>query len=119
MGMPAVAALIRATRESRNIKRREFAASLGISETSVYRIEEKGQDPSPELLANIIDALGLNWEAVRSLLLNPHATEQDGIQAAQTMRRQLGARHQEALERLNDDELDALIEFLQRVQGSR
>lgn len=80
--MTAFAAWVEARRDAMKWSRAKLAMELGISEMSVYRIERQGQQPEPELLARIISVLQGSWSAVRDLLLNDAATDEDGRRAA-------------------------------------
>lgn len=52
-----IGALIRQTRQSRNLTQAEFAAALGTSQSAVNRIENGGQNVSLEMLARIGEVL--------------------------------------------------------------
>ncbi len=66
------------------MSRRTLAIAVGVTEMSVYRIEEKGQEPSASTIARILKALHLPWRIAEELLLNQAATAADGAHAAET-----------------------------------
>lgn len=74
--MEAAAAYFQARRKRLGWSRAKLATELGVSEMSVYRIEEKGQRPEPELLARLVRALKARWEDVERLLLDEVAFDQ-------------------------------------------
>jgi len=81
--MEAVAALIRLRRDQLGMSRRALAGAAGVTEMSVYRIEEKGQEPGASTIARLLDALQLPWEVAKDLLLDPKATAADGVHAVE------------------------------------
>lgn len=80
--MEAVAAYLQMLREGRKMSRAKLAAAVDVSEMSIYRIEERGQQPRPELLQALIEALSARWADVEALLTNEQAGEEEGRQLA-------------------------------------
>lgn len=82
MNMKAAGAYLRALRERRGYSRAALASMVDTTETSLYRIEEQGQEPRAGLLAALLHALDGSWIDFRGLILTESATEQDGEAAA-------------------------------------
>ncbi len=57
--MASIGELIRSARDEKDMSREELAERLGVTEDRVSAIEEDEEEPSPELLGEIEDVLGL------------------------------------------------------------
>ena len=83
MSVPATAAYFRVLRETAGKSRAKLAAELGVSEMSIWRIEEEGQEPKAELLTGLVRALKARWEDVEYLLSKKTFGEAEGTRLAQ------------------------------------
>ena len=64
------------------MSRARLAAQLGVSEMSLYRIEEQNQEPKAELLMAIVHVLKGNADHVYHLLTKDDATAAEARQLA-------------------------------------
>lgn len=118
--MEAAAAYFRALREQHNLSRERLASDLGTTTVSIWRIEEKDQEPGPALLAGLVHRLQGNWEKVQALLLDSAATADDGRRAArQTEPPPLKPELEAMLRGLPDDDLDAVAAIVARLLERR
>lgn len=121
--MEAVSAYFKTLRERRQISRSQFAAVVGISTESVWRIEEKSQEPKPAILAKIIEVLGAPWGDVASLLLSEAAADEGERRATRvqldTPPDPLGFTPEElaALARLSPGKKQALLDLIDRFES--
>jgi transcriptional regulator with XRE-family HTH domain len=79
--MQAAAAYFQTLREQQGLSRARLALQLDITEMSLYRIEEQGQEPKAELLMKLVRALGANIDHVYNLFADD-ATPADGRRLA-------------------------------------
>lgn len=97
-----------------------LAEQAGVQNNYIWRLRSGSIDaPSARVIMALVSAVGGDLDLAASLLLDSEATVDDGERAAHAQQRRLDPRYQRALERLNDKELDAIIEFVERLQGSR
>lgn len=81
--MEAVSALIRLRRDQLGMSRRALAIAANVTEMTIYRIEEKRQEPGVSTIARVLSALHLPWKVAERLLLDQTATAADGARAAE------------------------------------
>ena len=72
--MDALGAYFATLRGSKS--RAKLAAELGISEMSILRIEDRGQEPKAEVLVALVKALRANWDHV-AYLLDPNRNAEE------------------------------------------
>src|SRR5512145_307823 len=83
MGMEAAASYLRKIRESRKISRGRLAAQLDVSEMSIWRIEEEGQEPRAVLFMSLVRTLGASWDDLMALIADAKASREDGRNRAE------------------------------------
>lgn len=106
--MEAAAAYLRAMRDHAGFSRGKLAAELGVSEMSIWRIEEDGQEPKAELFTRFVSTVRARWEDIEALMANPAATEEDG-------RRLADMAH--AAAQMTDEELDEAIGLFESLKS--
>lgn len=79
--------------------RAALAADIGVSEMSILRIEEKGQEPKAETLNALVRALQARWEDVEALLSDPQAMADRGKELA---RQRMEERAKEIADRVHE-----------------
>lgn len=80
--MEAVATYFRVLREGRSYTRAKLAAELGVSEMTIWRLEEEGQEPKAAFLTGLIRTLQARWQDIEHLF-RADATPEDGHRLAQ------------------------------------
>lgn len=95
------------------ISRATLAADMGISEMSILRIEEKGQEPKAEMLNALVRALHARWEDVEALLSNPHATPDEGRVLA---RQRMEERARIIVDQVADEDVATALRFVRSLR---
>ncbi len=88
--MEAAASYLRTIREARRLSRARVAAIMDVSEMSIWRIEEDRQEPRAERLASFVSAIQGDIRDVYDLLVDRHATPDDGRHRAEELLRREG-----------------------------
>ncbi|HEU4322052.1 MAG TPA: helix-turn-helix transcriptional regulator [Roseiflexaceae bacterium] len=88
--MEAAASYLRTIREARRLSRARVAAIMDVSEMSIWRIEEDRQEPRAERLASFVSAIQGDIRDVYELLVDRHATPDDGRHRAEELLRREG-----------------------------
>lgn len=91
------------------------AAEMGVSEMSVRRIEEKGQEPKAEMLNKIVRALRARWEDVEALLSDKHAKAEDGRRLARIL---LEERARELADRVPETDRPDALQIVRSLRDS-
>lgn len=91
--------------------RAALAADVGISEMSIWRIEDGSQEPRAELLNALVRTLRARWSDVEKLLSDSDATAEDGRQLAISLRSRL---EQADSADMRKQEINRLIDELER-----
>lgn len=81
--MAALGGYLRGLREGRHITRTGLAGDLGVDSTTLWRIEEGKQEPSGQLLLNLVAAVRGSYEDVRRLMSDNSASDETGRQLAE------------------------------------
>jgi transcriptional regulator with XRE-family HTH domain len=132
MGMVAASAYLQTLREGRKVSRAKLAAQLGVSEMSIWRIEEEGQEPKAEFFMALVKALGGDPNHLLRLLTED-ATQEEGERLARTVLQAQDRQIGELVAASSDAELDyvlaqlreeavqdtSFLGFLRRLVGSR
>ena len=111
--MQALGAYFEELRGSRS--RAALAADIGVSEMSILRIEEKGQEPKAEMLNALVRALHARWEDVEALLSNPRATAGEGRELAQ---QRIEERAKEIAYRVSEGDASEVRKLIQRLRAN-
>lgn len=93
--------------------RAAVAADMGVSEMSILRIEEKGQEPKAEMLSGLVRTLRARWDDVEALLSNPRATPEEGRKLAQ---QRLEERAREITDSVSDEEVPDALRFVRSLR---
>jgi transcriptional regulator with XRE-family HTH domain len=118
--MEAVGAYLMELRTQKGITREQIADATGVTVMTIFRIEERDQEPKAGIFAGIVKHVGASWDEVQRLLLDPRATGADGKAAA---RRWLLTRSEEYGEAVADlvythgapDDIQGLTALLERA----
>jgi hypothetical protein len=68
MGMKAVGAYLRTLREGRGLSRVWVAEQAGTNDTSIYRVEQRGQEAGPKILIGFVRAVSGSFDDIDELL---------------------------------------------------
>lgn len=107
--MIAASTYFRVLRDSRGLSRAKLASVLDVSEMTIWRLEEEGQEPKAELLTGLVRTLKARWEDVEALLVNPLATAADGQQRADNLIAMAS--------QMSDQELDEAIALFEGLRS--
>lgn len=83
MSLKAAGAYLQRLRENKGLSRAEIAKLTQTSASQIFRIEEGKGESRASLVAGFTRAVNGGAEDVFSLLLNPHATADDGLNLAE------------------------------------
>ena len=96
------------------------SAAAGVEPNYIWRLRMgEVKKPSAEIIGSLVRAAKGSVEQAIALLLNAEATEEDGRQAAAKSEFVLSLRHRAALEGLDDEDLDLIIELAERMRRRR
>jgi transcriptional regulator with XRE-family HTH domain len=113
MEMAGLASYIRTLREGQGITRAWLAEQAGTTETSLYRIENGKQEPSGQLLLNLVAAVRGSYTDARNLLAGNGADEHTGRELAEKRLSQAEiAMIDSLIEDIGDEEAERLADQL-------
>ena len=116
MSIIAAGAYLRFFREQQGMSRIKVAANVGTSENQIIRIESGEVDTRTSLFFAIASEVKANAIDLMHLILDPNATEDDGIQAAQQRLQALvddtRPLDEQTLELLTEEQLNLMKEII-------
>src|SRR5688572_2207965 len=83
MGMKAVGAYLQTLREGRGLSRVWVAEQAGTNDTSIYRVEQRGQEAGPKILIGFVRAVNGSFDDIDELLRDDDLPVDVGVQFAQ------------------------------------
>lgn len=81
--MEGLSVYLRTLREKQGMSRVWLAEQAETSDTSIYRIEKGTQEPGPDILIGMVQALRGSWDDVRLLLKKDYAKPEKGQELAE------------------------------------
>lgn len=83
MGMKAVGVYLETLREGKGLSRPWVASKAGTNDTSVYRVERRGQEAGPKILIGMVLAVGGSFRDINELLADDDLPSEIGRQLAE------------------------------------
>lgn len=81
--MKAVGAYLQTLREGRGLSRVWVAEQAGTNDTSIYRVEQRGQESKPKILIPLVRAVRGSFDDIGELLKDDDLPIEEGVKLAE------------------------------------